>query len=131
MKLLKSFNRVWRGSARPKPSKRERAQIVQAIEVKFQQGAIRQANRSHGERKDVEPDILSDFGVAVYEMLKSANVSEVRHLNNDQLHTVELIRCAYFDDTETFETKLASIGDAMRETLLEARGQAMGTNSTV
>lgn len=128
MRLLKGLNRLWSGNLRPIRSKRERAQTVQAIEIKYQQGAIRQANRSSDDREKTEMDTLSVFGVAVYDMLKSANVSEVHRLSDEQLHAIDMIRCAYFDDADTFEAKLAPIGEAMREALLEARGQAMGIN---
>lgn len=101
-----------------------RKETRQAIEVKFQLGAIRQANQSGSASQEQQPGMLPTFSVIVYEMLSSENVDAVRDLDDINLRILDLIRCAYFDSDIQFENALSRADETVREALLEARRDA-------
>ena len=101
-----------------------RKETIQAIDVKFQLGAIRQANHSSSEPQEKASGMLPTFSVIVFEMLSSENVDSVRDLDDINLRILDLIRCAYFDSDIQFEHVLGQADESTREALLEARRDA-------
>lgn len=101
-----------------------RAESCQAIEVKFQLGAIRQANQSSSAPQEKSSGMLPAFSVIVYEILSAENVDSVRELDDNNLRILDLIRCAYFDSDIQFENIMSQASEKIREALLEARRDA-------